>query len=125
MISKSVSITIRPGCAQVEVHCHWRNDRTVDWCKQEGIHVTAYAPLSSPQTMRKEGKDVPNLLKVLYLFSQLQLSKVATCLCLAAKLNLLAFSQTKQTSVFRQVCSSVLLVHVVPVTLLMYPTHHM
>lgn len=49
----------------MEVHCHWRNDRTIDWCKQEGVHVTAYAPLSSPQTMRKEGKDVPNLLKVL------------------------------------------------------------
>ena len=61
---QSVSISARPGCVQVEVHCHWRNDRTIDWCKQEGIHVTAYAPLSSPQTMKKEGKDVPNLLKV-------------------------------------------------------------
>jgi len=49
---------------QVEVHCHWRNDRTVEWCKKEGIHVTAYAPLSSPQTMSLEHKDVPNLLKV-------------------------------------------------------------
>ena len=52
-------------CLQVEVHCHWRNDRTIEWCKNEGIHVTAYAPLSSPQTMSLEKKDVPNLLKVL------------------------------------------------------------
>ena len=50
---------------QVEVHCHWRNDRTIDWCRDAGIHVTAYAPLSSPQTMHQEGKDVPNLLKVI------------------------------------------------------------
>lgn len=63
----NIGMTARPGALlQVEVHCHWRNDRTIDWCKQEGIHVTAYAPLSSPQTMRKEGKDVPNLLKVLF-----------------------------------------------------------
>lgn len=55
--------TIRPAVNQVEVHCHWRNDRTIEWCKNEGIHVTAYAPLSSPQTMSLEKKDVPNLLK--------------------------------------------------------------
>ncbi|KAL0043687.1 hypothetical protein WJX82_010965 [Trebouxia sp. C0006] len=53
---------IRPAVKQVEVHCHWRNDRTVDWCKKEGIHVTACAPLSSPQTMSLEHKDIPNLL---------------------------------------------------------------
>ncbi|DBA97028.1 TPA: hypothetical protein ACH3X3_012909 [Trebouxia sp. C0006] len=55
---------IRPAVKQVEVHCHWRNDRTVDWCKKEGIHVTACAPLSSPQTMSLEHKDIPNLLTV-------------------------------------------------------------
>ena len=50
--------------AQVEVHCHFRNQPVIDWCKQEGIHVTAYAPLSSPSTVSKMGKDLPNLLKV-------------------------------------------------------------
>lgn len=56
---------------QVEVHCHFRNQRVIDWCKQEGIHVTAYAPLSSPSTVSKMGKDLPNLLKVkLFLLSK-------------------------------------------------------
>ena len=49
---------------QVEVHPNFRNERTIDWCKQEGIHVTAYAPLSSPQTMSSQKKSVPNLLEV-------------------------------------------------------------
>ena len=52
---------------QVEVHPNFRNDRTIDWCKQEGIHVTAYAPLSSPQTMSSQKKSVPNLLEVSHL----------------------------------------------------------
>ena len=50
--------------SQVEVHPNFRNERTIDWCNQEGIHVTAYAPLSSPQTMSSQKKSVPNLLKV-------------------------------------------------------------
>lgn len=49
---------------QVEVHVNFRNERTIDWCKKEGIHVTAYAPLSSPQTMSAQKKSVPNLLEV-------------------------------------------------------------
>ncbi len=36
------------------------------WCNQQGIHVSAYAPLSSPQTMEGMGKDVPNLMEVSY-----------------------------------------------------------
>ena len=47
---------------QVEVHCHFKNDRVVQWCEQAGIHVTAYAPLSSPQSMANS--NVPNLLLV-------------------------------------------------------------
>ena len=54
----------RSLCMQVEVHCHFRNERVIDWCKKESIHVTAYAPLSSPQTMSSQNKTVPNLLKV-------------------------------------------------------------
>ena len=71
------------------MHCHFRNDRVVQWCTQAGIHVTAYAPLSSPQTMQLEGMDNPNLLKVCYrlaapvpwqLFAQATLS-FAACDC--------------------------------------------
>jgi len=51
---------------QVEMHAHWRNDRLLKWCNQQGIHVSAYAPLSSPQTMEGMGKDVPNLMEVSY-----------------------------------------------------------
>ncbi|DBA83612.1 TPA: hypothetical protein ACH3X1_006179 [Trebouxia sp. C0004] len=54
---------IRPAVNQVEVHCHFRNERVIAWCKKEGIHVTAYAPLSSPQTMTSMKKTVPNLLQ--------------------------------------------------------------
>ncbi|DBA71946.1 hypothetical protein WJX79_005585 [Trebouxia sp. C0005] len=54
---------IRPAVNQVEVHCHFRNERVIAWCKKEGIHVTAYAPLSSPQTMSSMKKTVPNLLQ--------------------------------------------------------------
>lgn len=49
---------------QVEMHAHWRNDRLMKWCNQQGIHVSAYGPLSSPQTMQGMGKDVPNLMEV-------------------------------------------------------------
>ncbi|KAK9866609.1 hypothetical protein WJX84_000733 [Apatococcus fuscideae] len=40
-----------PAVNQVEIHPHWRNDRTIKFCKEKGIHVTAYAPLSSPANM--------------------------------------------------------------------------
>ncbi len=50
------------GCnVQVEVHPHWRNQRLLDFCKDKGIHVTAYGPLTSPGNMA--GK-FPILLKV-------------------------------------------------------------
>lgn len=49
---------------QVEMHAHWRNDRVLKWCNQQGIHVSAYAPLSSPSTMANMEKDVPNLMQV-------------------------------------------------------------
>ena len=54
-----------PGaCVQVEMHAHWRNDRVLKWCDQQGIHVSAYAPLSSPVSMANMEKDVPNLMEV-------------------------------------------------------------
>ena len=61
-------------CVQVEIHPFFRNDRVVEWCKEQGIHVTGYAPLSSPQTMKKDGRDMPNLLQVCFwLFVELLL----------------------------------------------------
>ena len=49
---------------QVEMHPNWRNERVLQYCKQKNIHVTAYAPMSSPGTMAKSGRKVPNLQKV-------------------------------------------------------------
>ena len=49
---------------QIDVHPRWRNDRVVDWCMKNKIHVTAYAPMSSPGVVASKGKDIPNLLKV-------------------------------------------------------------
>lgn len=49
---------------QVEVHPYFRNDRLYRYCQDHNIHVTAYAPVSSPATMKNQGYDVPNLLNV-------------------------------------------------------------
>ncbi|GMH40838.1 hypothetical protein BSKO_08742 [Bryopsis sp. KO-2023] len=46
---------IKPAVSQVEVHPYFRNDEMIEWCKAQDIHVTAYAPLGSP--------DSANLLK--------------------------------------------------------------
>lgn len=44
-------VRIYPAVNQVEVHPHWRNQRLLDFCKDKGIHVTAYGPLTSPGNM--------------------------------------------------------------------------
>lgn len=46
------------------MHAHWKNDRLLKWCNQQGIHVSAYGPLSSPATMASMEKDVPNEMEV-------------------------------------------------------------
>ena len=70
----------------MEVHPHWRNDNLIAHAKQHNIAVMvralagvllsdplnsvssgalqAYAPMSSPGTMGKQGRKVPNLLEV-------------------------------------------------------------
>ena len=42
--------TLRLSCCQVEVHPYFRNDALLGWCRGQGIHVTAYAPLGSPDS---------------------------------------------------------------------------
>ena len=49
---------------QVEVHPYFRNDGLLKYCASKNIHVTAYAPVSSPASMQSQGLDVPNLLAV-------------------------------------------------------------
>lgn len=66
---------------QVEVHVNFRNERTIDWCKKEGIHVTAYAPLSSPQTMSSQKKSVPNLLEVSHVCTSCDLCVILSFWC--------------------------------------------
>ena len=65
------------------MHAHWRNDRLLKWCNQQGIHVSAYAPLSSPQTMEGMGKDVPNLMEVSHTVLPVTDSAVRGSFCLA------------------------------------------
>lgn len=48
----------------MEVHAHYRNEHVRDWAKQNGVHVTAYSPLSSPALVKDMGMDFPELLKV-------------------------------------------------------------
>ncbi|KAI7845264.1 hypothetical protein COHA_001306 [Chlorella ohadii] len=41
---------IPPAVCQVEVHPYHRNERLLAFCAQNNIHVTAYAPLGSPDS---------------------------------------------------------------------------
>ncbi|MCL7043423.1 hypothetical protein MKW94_015991, partial [Papaver nudicaule] len=33
----------------MEMHPGWRNDKMLDFCTKNGIHVTAYSPLGSSE----------------------------------------------------------------------------
>ncbi|CAL5229701.1 g13073 [Coccomyxa viridis] len=41
---------IKPAVHQIEVHPMWSNQYNLDFCHKEGIHVTAYSPLGSPDS---------------------------------------------------------------------------
>lgn len=38
-----------PSVCQMEMHQGWRNDKMLEACKKNGIHVTAYSPLGSSE----------------------------------------------------------------------------
>lgn len=47
-LDKLMSIAqIMPSVCQMEMHPGWRNDKMLEACKKNGIHVTAYSPLGS------------------------------------------------------------------------------
>ncbi|KAK9865658.1 hypothetical protein WJX84_006366 [Apatococcus fuscideae] len=54
---------IKPSVNQVEVHAHYRNEHVRDWAKKNGVHVTAYSPLSSPALVKEMGMDFPELMQ--------------------------------------------------------------
>ncbi|XP_022887425.1 aldose reductase [Olea europaea var. sylvestris] len=40
---------IKPSVCQMEMHPGWRNDKILEACNKNGIHVTAYSPLGSQE----------------------------------------------------------------------------
>eukprot|EP00879_Flechtneria_rotunda_P011385 GHRR01011892.1.p1 GENE.GHRR01011892.1~~GHRR01011892.1.p1 ORF type:complete len:372 (+),score=117.85 GHRR01011892.1:953-2068(+) len=53
----SPTLTIKPAVLQVEAHPYWPNTALIDWAQQQGIHVTAYSPLGSPDSAQMLGRD--------------------------------------------------------------------
>jgi hypothetical protein len=47
----------------VEAHPYWRNQALLDYCRRQGVHVTAYSPLGSPDSAAVFNKPVPQLMR--------------------------------------------------------------
>jgi alcohol dehydrogenase (NADP+) len=52
--------TVKPSVCQVEVHPYHRNDGLISFCKDHGIHVTAFSPLGSPDSESIFPRAVPD-----------------------------------------------------------------
>lgn len=53
---------IKPANLQIEAHPYWRNEDLINFCKTEGIIVTAYSPLASDDSREKmDRKDDPSI----------------------------------------------------------------
>ncbi|GAA0166241.1 reductase [Lithospermum erythrorhizon] len=49
-LNKLLSIAnIKPSVCQMEMHPGWRNDKMLEACQKNGLHVTAYSPLGSEE----------------------------------------------------------------------------
>ncbi|KAK9812757.1 hypothetical protein WJX72_003137 [[Myrmecia] bisecta] len=48
---------------QVEIHPYHRNDQLIAWCRSQGVHVTAYSPLGSPDSATMFKREAPVLLQ--------------------------------------------------------------
>lgn len=51
------SARIKPANIQIEVHPYFLNETLVNFCKQNGMTVTAYAPLANPGRTWKKAED--------------------------------------------------------------------
>ena len=52
--------TVKPSVCQVEVHPYHRNDALLSFCRERGIHVTAFSPLGSPDSESIFPRAVPD-----------------------------------------------------------------
>lgn len=62
LLSKSKT---RPEMNQIELHPLLQQESMLDFCKREGIHITAYSPLASgDRSQALKGESEPNLMEI-------------------------------------------------------------